>query len=106
MADMSFLTHRDIFLGIACIALAGVLYVYEGLSSRRRVSLPPGPPGQPVIGNLTDMPETQEWETISAWRDLYGEWSGVCARHSFFLTSECRGRCACEGVRSTHDLSQ
>ncbi len=36
------------------------------------VSLPPGPKGLPLVGNLCDMPAEQEWLTFTRWGEKYG----------------------------------
>lgn len=35
-------------------------------------TLPPGPKGWPVIGNLFDMPREKIWLTFSKWGETYG----------------------------------
>lgn len=54
-----------------CLVLVVVLS-YRLIMSRTR-SLPPGPRGYPLIGNLFDMPATQEWLAFAQWGDKYGE---------------------------------
>ena len=36
------------------------------------VSLPPGPKGLPLVGNLCDMPAEKEWLTFARWGEKYG----------------------------------
>jgi hypothetical protein len=33
---------------------------------------PPGPKGLPLLGNITDIPQTQPWVTFSKWGETYG----------------------------------
>jgi len=35
-------------------------------------SLPPGPKGLPLVGNVLDMPSEKEWLTFARWGDSYG----------------------------------
>ncbi|KAF8066524.1 cytochrome P450 [Lyophyllum atratum] len=46
-------------------------------SSRRRLPLPPGPQGWPIIGNLSDMPRETTWLTFAEWGKTYGAISSV-----------------------------
>ncbi|KAF9260384.1 cytochrome P450 [Marasmius fiardii PR-910] len=45
-------------------------------SRSRNPSLPPGPKGLPVVGNVLDMPKGQEWKTFAEWGRQYG---GICS---------------------------
>lgn len=36
------------------------------------MSLPPGPKGLPIIGNVLDMPSEKDWLTFAHWGDIYG----------------------------------
>lgn len=42
------------------------------LRSKRRATLPPGPKGLPIFGNVLDMPKIHEWRKFSEWNDQYG----------------------------------
>ncbi|KAL5504696.1 hypothetical protein ACEPAH_7359 [Sanghuangporus vaninii] len=39
---------------------------------KKRLKLPPGPPGLPVLGNALQIPTTQAWKTFADWGKLYG----------------------------------
>lgn len=39
-----------------------------------RLSLPPGPRGYPLIGNLLDVPRKSPWEVYNQMAQKYGEW--------------------------------
>ncbi|KAK0193929.1 cytochrome P450 [Armillaria mellea] len=53
----------------------GALLLYRLLSSvrRRRLPLPPGPKGLPLIGNLWDVPAEYPWLTYAQWTATYGD---------------------------------
>ncbi|KAJ4490596.1 cytochrome P450 [Lentinula aciculospora] len=44
---------------------------------KRALSLPPGPRGLPIIGNLFDVPAEKEWLTFAKWGETYGKLASV-----------------------------
>ncbi|KAK0465902.1 cytochrome P450 [Desarmillaria tabescens] len=50
-----------------------VLYRLSLLFNRRRLPLPPGPKGLPLIGNLWDVPVDYPWLTYARWAATYGD---------------------------------
>ena len=50
------------------------LHRYRGSPTRH---IPPGPKGYPIIGNLLDVPQKQEWLTYSRWADKWGRYAYV-----------------------------
>lgn len=43
---------------------ARILYTWRKKSGR---TLPPGPKGLPVLGNVMDIPQSHEWITYETW---------------------------------------
>jgi hypothetical protein len=39
---------------------------------RKRIRLPPGPPGWPFLGSLFSWPAEERWLTFTEWGRLYG----------------------------------
>ncbi len=60
---------------IAFLAIFGALLLHRLLISirRRRLPLPPGPKGLPLIGNLWDVPAEYPWLTYAQWAATYGD---------------------------------
>lgn len=42
--------------------------------------LPPGPKGLPIIGNVFDMPKSDEWLIMTKWGKKYGMYHYICNR--------------------------
>ena len=45
----------------------------KGRSNPRRLPLPPGPKGYPLIGSLFDLPVDKAWLVYEEWSKTYGE---------------------------------
>ncbi|KAJ7463649.1 cytochrome P450 [Mycena latifolia] len=59
---------------VAALAGSAVLIWFLGLPSRRRgAMLPPGPPGDPVLGHLRYMPSAQPALVFHEWAKNYGD---------------------------------
>ncbi|KAK0500241.1 cytochrome P450 [Armillaria luteobubalina] len=54
-----------------CILLS--CYLFYLSRHRRRVPLPPGPPGFPLLGNLWDVPAEYPWVTYARWTVTFGD---------------------------------
>lgn len=59
------------FLFLDSILFIASIYFLQRIISKRR-SLPPGPRGLPLIGNVFDMPSDRPWLTFAKWADIYG----------------------------------
>ena len=56
----------DVGLGIL------FLVVLWRLVSRKTPSMPPGPRGLPLLGNILNMPTTESWLIFAEWAKIYG----------------------------------
>jgi hypothetical protein len=65
--NWQFSTTGVVVLILALILLCRVL-------KRDRLSLPPGPKGWPLIGNLLDIPQSNFVKTYAEWARKYGAW--------------------------------
>ena len=65
----------DVGLGIL------FLVVLWRLVSRKTPSMPPGPRGLPLLGNVLNMPTTESWLVFAEWAKIYGMSSIEYQRH-------------------------
>lgn len=65
--DSNYLLAFDVFIVLVVLSLLRTF-----LRSRKTLSLPPGPNGLPLVGNIIDMPTEKEWLTFSRWGEIYG----------------------------------
>lgn len=57
---------------ILLASLAALIFItYSLLRRRRRLPVPPGPPGLPLIGNLFDIPKSLNWVAYRNWSEQY-----------------------------------
>ncbi len=59
---------------VAVLAIFSVVVFVRrrSLAKQRNCSLPPGPPGWPIVGNLFDLTEERPWLVYSEWSKQYG----------------------------------
>jgi hypothetical protein len=69
-SDMTLYSTNWVFLTFALFPI-GWLAVRQA-SKRRKMGLPPGPTGWPLIGNLLDWPLSAQWVTFTQWAKQYG----------------------------------
>lgn len=60
-----------ICIAISCLFLRALFRQLRGSPSL--FPYPPGPRPFPLLGNVFNMPTTQEWKTFSRWGQVYGE---------------------------------
>jgi hypothetical protein len=70
---------------LAVVSVIFYLTVRSYVTSRRK-PLPPGPRGLPLVGNVLDVPKTQEWLAFMEMARKYG----VLRHHSSLRSSPCR----------------
>ncbi|KAF5327069.1 hypothetical protein D9619_004660 [Psilocybe cf. subviscida] len=58
---------------LACLAYKVAQELSLRRRNRARLPLPPGPRGYPFIGNVLDMPTSQQWRVYADWAKVYGD---------------------------------
>ena len=86
---------------ILSYVLLGVIILAIWYIRRRKPSnLPPGPPGDPIIGHIRIMPTANQGDVFHDWAKIYGT---SALRHMTVLTMICaRGCHVFELSRETH----
>jgi len=54
-------------------ATVAIILAIRIWAKKNTAHCPPGPKGYPIIGNLFDIPSTQEWLAFAELGDKYGE---------------------------------
>jgi hypothetical protein len=80
----------QIVAAAALVSIPTYIFLRTLFGQQSRSSNPPGPKPLPLIGNLLDMPRTQEWKTFLRWKEQYGQSQ---------LTKPVRLSCQCAGRR-------
>ncbi|KIP11879.1 hypothetical protein PHLGIDRAFT_124541 [Phlebiopsis gigantea 11061_1 CR5-6] len=56
------------------LAFAGIILIHATFKrAQQKSSLPPGPRGFPLIGNILDLPTSYEWLKFAEWEGKYGD---------------------------------
>ena len=61
-----------VYIFLVLVALSILKAFFRSI---RRISLPPGPKGLPLVGNILDMPVEREWLTFARWGEVWGSLS-------------------------------
>jgi hypothetical protein len=67
---MSFAYYFQLF---AFSLLSAIAYLLLQRRKQSRPPFPPGPKGLPLIGNLRDLPNEDQWLTYEKWGQDFGE---------------------------------
>uniref|UniRef100_P9WEI7 Cytochrome P450 monooxygenase claR n=1 Tax=Ampulloclitocybe clavipes TaxID=56467 RepID=CLAR_AMPCV len=82
LATPNVVTITEVALGIITLYLLGSYIV-------RRNSLPPGPRGLPIVGNVRDLPTERPWLFWAKHKDIYGPISSITVMgQSFIIVNE------------------
>lgn len=60
------------YLVVDVLAVAVATWLVLKMLRKNNQHFPPGPKGLPIVGNVLDMPSSQEWVTYSQWNDRWG----------------------------------
>ena len=65
--------HIHLVDGVCVLAAAAALYLVYRSRTRQNVNLPPGPPGDVVIGHIRRIPLEYSWIEFGKWAKKYGD---------------------------------
>jgi hypothetical protein len=65
-----------LYAASAAAALVTLFAVQKQRAAKKRTSLPPGPKGLPVLGNVLDFASDKAWLTFDKWFKQYGRFDG------------------------------
>ena len=74
--------------GLAILAVAfitGSIWFFKRRLYQRR-TLPPGPSGYPIIGNILDISRKESWLTLTEWGERYGDATITTQSRVFIVT--------------------
>ena len=81
-----------VYIFFVLVALSILKALFRSI---RRISLPPGPKGLPLVGNILDMPVEREWLTFARWGEVWGSLEfqstliNLCQLNTFILGDIC-----------------
>lgn len=80
---MSFFPPPSSSLVITALFILPLIAFVLFLSPGKSGSLPPGPPGYPIIGNLLGIPTEDKWKVYKQWARELGTYTfGGCTAHA------------------------
>ncbi|KAG1755525.1 cytochrome P450 [Suillus lakei] len=87
MLSLTNVTWLDLWPGL--VGVGGVYLMKQVFSKKNPAPYPPGPPGWPLVGNFSDMPQVRPWLTFAEWGKKYGDISHVevLGQHIMVLNS-------------------
>lgn len=57
---------------VPAVSFIWLVLIYTAKKTAFRHPYPPGPRGLPIIGNVLDMPTSNEWLKAAEWKEKYG----------------------------------
>ena len=64
------MTSNEILIPFLCVVSLVLIYLRH--NHRRNLSLPPGPPGIPILGHILHVPKSKVALNYAKWGHLYG----------------------------------
>lgn len=65
--------------------------------TRNRLPLPPGPVPKFILGNVHQLPKSENWKTYAEWSKIYGKWNMHPQSTAFDLVFPIRPSCLFHG---------
>lgn len=83
------LSTGDIIAVLLTVVVLGVIHYRKSIANRRYNSLPPGPSGYPIVGNINAIPQHEPWFKFLEWSRQYSKYYDmISGTHATYLNTD------------------
>jgi hypothetical protein len=87
--DATGMSHERVVNLFLALTITGSLFLAYRFGPQRSIHLPPGPPGDPILGQLRYVPLSYSWILFAEWAKKYGEifYMHICGQPMIVLST-------------------